>query len=166
MFYRKKGSGSCPDFRKSGSLVVPALVKLRNLLMFYVYIIQSRKTGSYYVGSCSKLDLRLERHNLGWSKSTKNKRPWSLRYKEVFGSKKEALKREKEIKRQKSRIYIEKLLSKSNSGSCPDFLNRKVSSSPLEFSMSCKDSDKTNSGFMPNLCWEPVHSLVTIILLS
>lgn len=106
-------------FSKSGSLVVPALNKLRNLLMFYVYIIQSRKIGSYYVGSCSKLDLRLERHNLGWSKSTKNKRPWSLRYKEVFESKKKALKREKEIKKQKSRIYIEKLLSKSTAEVVP-----------------------------------------------
>ncbi|HKZ21893.1 MAG TPA: GIY-YIG nuclease family protein [candidate division Zixibacteria bacterium] len=80
--------------------------------MFYVYIIQSQKTGTYYVGSCSRLALRIERHNLGWNKSTKNKGPRSLKYREMFESRNEAISREKEIKRKKSRIYIEKLIAK------------------------------------------------------
>jgi len=66
--------------------------------MFYVYIIQSQKTGTYYVGSCSRLGLWIERHNLGWNKSTKNKGPWSLKYREMFESRNEAIRREKKRK--------------------------------------------------------------------
>ena len=87
--------------------------------MYYVYIIKSQKTGSYYIGSSSHVDLRVERHNGGWTKSTKNKGPWSLVYREEIPSKSAALKREKQIKLKKSRIYIEKLISKTRAEVVP-----------------------------------------------
>ena len=80
--------------------------------MWYVYIIYSESIDRYYVGSTSNIELRLERHNAGWGRYTKRGIPWVLKYKEEFETKSEAIKRENEIKRMKSRIYIEELISK------------------------------------------------------
>lgn len=82
---------------------------------YYVYILQSEKDGTYYVGSTQDLDSRLKRHNQGRSKYTKVRRPWKLRYFEAFLDRSSAVKREIEIKRHKRSSYIEKLSERSNS---------------------------------------------------
>ena len=79
--------------------------------MWFVYIIYSNKIDRYYVGYTDDLEWRLERHNGGWGKYTKRGVPWKLKYTESFESKTEAIKREREIKKKKSRKYIEKLIS-------------------------------------------------------
>lgn len=84
---------------------------------WYTYIIYSSKIDKYYVGSTRDLEWRLERHNLGWGKYTKRGIPWKIVYFEKFKIKSEALKREKEIKKMKSRSYVEKLI---NAGGRPD----------------------------------------------
>ncbi len=78
--------------------------------MFYTYIIQSQKNGKYYTGSCSDIDLRIERHNAGATPSTKSGRPWRLVYFETYKTNSEAYRREREIKAKKSRKYIECLI--------------------------------------------------------
>jgi putative endonuclease len=78
-------------------------------MVYFVYILQSLKDGSYYVGSTQNLDERINRHNGGRSKYTKAKRPWKLVYHEEFPDRSSALKREKQIKRQKRKGFIEKL---------------------------------------------------------
>jgi putative endonuclease len=78
--------------------------------LFFVYILQSRKDFTYYVGQCDDLDRRVSKHNEGYSKYTRGKRPLRLRYFEVFGSRSEALRREKQIKLMKSKKYIEELI--------------------------------------------------------
>jgi len=40
--------------------------------MYYTYIIYPDSKDQYYVGHTHDLKLRLERHNLGWSWSTKS----------------------------------------------------------------------------------------------
>jgi len=77
---------------------------------FYVYILQSLKDGSYYIGSTNDLDDRVKRHNQGRSKYTKAKCPWELVYHEVFADRSSAAKRESEIKRHKRVAFIEKLV--------------------------------------------------------
>ncbi len=77
---------------------------------FYVYIIQSRKDLSYYIGQCDDLDRRMSKHADGMSKYTASKRPLRLVYFERHDSRTEALKREKQIKAMKSRKYIEQLI--------------------------------------------------------
>ena len=79
--------------------------------MFYTYVLYSDSKGKYYVGYTHDLNLRLERHNEGWSRSTKSGIPWKIVYYEEFGTKSEAMKRESEIKKKKSRKYIEKLIA-------------------------------------------------------
>ena len=82
--------------------------------MWFVYIIYSEKLDRYYIGYTDDIPWRLERHNLGWGRFTKGGIPWKLVYSEKFANKQEAMKREKEIKRKKNRIYIEHLIQNVN----------------------------------------------------
>ena len=79
---------------------------------FYEYIIQSKKDESYYIGSSGDLSDRIERHNAGRSRYTRTRLPWDLVYYKEFRTKSEALKRENQIKRRKSKDYIKKLIEK------------------------------------------------------
>jgi len=76
----------------------------------FVYILYSEKVNKYYVGSSHDPSLRLLLHNQGATRSTKAGIPWKLAFIEKHVDKSAALKREKEIKRQKSRKYIEQLI--------------------------------------------------------
>ena len=77
------------------------------------YIIYSQKLDKYYVGACIDLQRRLYEHNIGHSKFTSLGLPWILKYTEPFETLPLAKKRELEIKKKKSRIYIEKLIGSS-----------------------------------------------------
>ena len=78
--------------------------------MFYVYIIRSAKNGRYYVGSTNNLERRLIEHNSGRMKSTKGYIPFELVYKEFFSDRILAVRRERYIKSQKSKLFIENLI--------------------------------------------------------
>ncbi len=78
---------------------------------FYVYIIYSLSADKYYVGYTIDLKKRLVEHNSGISTFTAKFSDWLLKYAEVFASREEAMKREREIKKKKSRKYIEWLIS-------------------------------------------------------
>jgi putative endonuclease len=77
---------------------------------FYVYVLQSLKDFSFYIGQCDDLDKRMSKHTDGFSKYTASKRPLRLVYFELITSRSEALRREKQIKKMKSKIYIENLI--------------------------------------------------------
>ncbi|HET9057745.1 MAG TPA: GIY-YIG nuclease family protein, partial [Chitinophagaceae bacterium] len=47
---------------------------------FFVYILQSLKDFSFYVGQCDDLDYRMSKHMDGQSKYTSSKRPLRLVY--------------------------------------------------------------------------------------
>jgi putative endonuclease len=66
---------------------------------------------SYYIGSCEDLDKRMNDHLNSKSKFTKKAKDWELKYFETFNTRSEAMKREYEIKRKKSRKYIVYLIS-------------------------------------------------------
>ncbi len=66
--------------------------------MHCVYLLQSKKTKKFYVGSTSALQQRVDQHNAGKVKSTKAHVPYKLVYFEGFRSKKDALIREKKLK--------------------------------------------------------------------
>ena len=88
--------------------------------MFYTYILQSKSSGKFYIGHTENLEARLERHNKGLVTATKNKGEWVCVYFEMFDSKLEANRRELQIKKMKSRIYIENLISKKEKQTRPD----------------------------------------------
>lgn len=66
--------------------------------MYYVYILQSLKDGSFYIGFTPDLRLRFIKHNKGFVTSTKNKIPWKLIYYEAYLHRKDATGREKFLK--------------------------------------------------------------------
>jgi len=80
--------------------------------MWKVYIIYSEKIDRYYTGVSEDLPCRLERHDQGWGRYTKRGIPWIVVYTEEFDSKSKALKRERQIKRRRSRKYLENLIYK------------------------------------------------------
>ena len=84
--------------------------KAEKVYMFYVYIIQSQKTGKYYTGMTSDLLNRIKHHNSGANRSTKGKGPWVVVYSEKFEDKKLAWYREKQIKKYKKGEAFKKLL--------------------------------------------------------
>ena len=82
--------------------------------MYFVYILFSTKTNKYYIGSTDNLQSRLKHHNSGLTPSTKSGAPdWVIKYTETLENRSAALKRELEIKRKKSRQYLEYLIGSS-----------------------------------------------------
>ena len=81
--------------------------------MFTTYILYSKTSDIYYVGSTGNLTDRLNRHNSGRSTFTKRGIPWVMAYKKEYQSKSEAYQAELYIKAQKSRKFIEDLIQKN-----------------------------------------------------
>ena len=79
----------------------------------HCYILYSSTLDKYYIGSTTDMTRRLADHNRGKEKFTKTGCPWELMYKEEFVELKHARERERNIKKQKSRKYIESLLCSS-----------------------------------------------------
>lgn len=80
--------------------------------MYFVYILQSLKDKTYYIGHAADLIVRLKRHNKGRVRLTRNKSPWRLIYKEEYITKQEAYRRELQIKSYKSGEAFKKLIKK------------------------------------------------------
>ena len=78
--------------------------------MPYVYILYSKSFRKYYIGRTGNINRRMEEHNAGRSRYTKNGRPWELVYSEKFFDNSGAAKREIEIKKRKSKKYIKTLI--------------------------------------------------------
>jgi putative endonuclease len=81
--------------------------------MFYVYILKSSLKDRYYIGYSELPDRRLAEHNSGKVKSTRNYRPWVKVYVEEHETELLAIRREREIKSKKSRVYIDWLLGQT-----------------------------------------------------
>jgi putative endonuclease len=75
--------------------------------MYTVYVLYSESYNKIYIGFTSDLKARLLSHNelatKGW---TIKYRPWKLIYSEEYQDKKDAMKREKELKSYEGRIFI------------------------------------------------------------
>jgi putative endonuclease len=79
--------------------------------MLFTYILKSLKTGRYYTGVTSDLEVRLSQHNSGQTKSTKNRGPWAIVHTEDFSTLGEALKRERYLKSGRGRDELKKILA-------------------------------------------------------
>ena len=74
---------------------------------FIVYVLYSKKYDKIYVGFTQNLIQRFYSHNfLGKKGWTIRFRPWMVIHVEYFSTKKEAIKREKELKSAKGRSHI------------------------------------------------------------
>ncbi len=77
--------------------------------MYYAYVIQNLN-GVLYKGSTDNLERRIQQHNDGHRKWTKNKGPWKLVHKEGFNLKSDALKRERFFKSGKGRTLLKNMI--------------------------------------------------------
>ncbi|MBL7700619.1 MAG: GIY-YIG nuclease family protein [Ferruginibacter sp.] len=76
-----------------------------------LYILFSQALNKYYIGSTTDIERRLAEHNRGKEKFTRTGIPWLLVYSEIFEELNQARQREFYIKRMKSKIFIEKLIT-------------------------------------------------------
>lgn len=67
-------------------------------IMFYMYIIKSKKDNNLYIGHTKDLKKRLLEHNSNKVFSTKLRSPFELVYYEAYKNLKDAQKREKNLK--------------------------------------------------------------------
>ena len=91
--------------------------------MFYIYVLYSKRSDKYYIGLTSNVVRRLEEHNNppAYKKYTSKHLPWELKSSfECSNSRGEGLMIERFIKKQKSRIFIEKLISEKEN---PEYFN-------------------------------------------
>ncbi len=78
--------------------------------MYYVYILKNEFDWTY-VGQTNNIEDRLKRHNSGLVRSTKSKIPLSIVHKEIFETRAESMRREKELKGGQGREWIKKMFS-------------------------------------------------------
>jgi len=68
------------------------------MIMFYVYVLESKKSDQLYVGYTHDLLKRVKEHNQGVNFSTKPGRPWKCIYYEACINEDDAKRREKYLK--------------------------------------------------------------------
>ncbi|MCC6690670.1 MAG: GIY-YIG nuclease family protein [Bacteroidia bacterium] len=76
--------------------------------MFFVYVLESLKDSTTYIGFTEDVEKRLDQHNSGQTRSLKKKLPLRLVYVEEYESKTEARKRELKLKNsswEKEQLY-------------------------------------------------------------
>jgi putative endonuclease len=101
----------CPDSIGALGTKNPTKDDFFGLIMFYVYILYSYKIDKYYIGYSENPEKRLiEKHNLGYVKSTKNGVPYILKSKKQFLTEIEAIQEERRLKKAKNRIYLKYLI--------------------------------------------------------
>jgi putative endonuclease len=78
---------------------------------FFVYVLFSPGFQRTYAGQTDDVSKRLKMHNAGRVRSTKAYRAWVLIHQERFGSRSEAMRREKWLKSRSGRKFIAQLVA-------------------------------------------------------
>lgn len=79
-------------------------------MKYYLYILKSKTSDKYYTGISEDVERRLEFHNTREKGFTSRYRPWKVVFKKEFENKTEAIRAERNVKRWKSKVMIEKLI--------------------------------------------------------
>lgn len=77
---------------------------------YTVYVLRSEKTGRLITGTTQDMERHLVDHNSGRFEPTKPMRPMHLLHFEVYGTPKEATRRERELRTVRGRDDLKKLL--------------------------------------------------------
>jgi putative endonuclease len=83
------------------------------MMKYFVYILYSLSLDRYYAGSTENVEDRLKKHLASHKGFTGKAKDWQVKLIEEFNSKTDALKRERQLKRWKSRASIEQLIKTS-----------------------------------------------------
>ncbi len=89
------------------------MTPVRNhLIMFYTYILKSKKDGKLYTGYTNDLRKRFKQHNDGKSTYTKGKGPYELVYYEACLDEEDARSRELYLKSGRGKRFIKSRLNR------------------------------------------------------
>ena len=80
------------------------------IMFYYVYVLESSKNNSLYIGCTSNLKKRLQEHNRGLNFSTKPYKPWRLIHFEGYRNKKDAKRREMYLKTSQGSRLLKRML--------------------------------------------------------
>ena len=80
--------------------------------MYYVYILYFEKDKKLYTGYSPDLKKRINKHNKGYVKATKNRRPLKLIYYEGYSERLDAKRREIFLKGGKGKLELKTQLKK------------------------------------------------------
>jgi len=97
--------------------------------MYFVYILYSKSTDRFYIGHTYDVEKRLHEHNHPeiFSRFTAKGIPWELVLSfEISDSRGDAMRVEKFIKKQKTRSFIQKLITNKNNRDYLDDLINKI----------------------------------------
>ncbi|MBN1557607.1 MAG: GIY-YIG nuclease family protein [Lentisphaerae bacterium] len=86
--------------------------------MYYTYILYSPALDRYYIGQTENLAARLTQHRAGLSPSTASSHDWQYVYYQAHATRREAVRRERAIKRAKSRNSIARYIADPRNA-CP-----------------------------------------------
>ena len=78
---------------------------------YSLYILKSRSSTKYYIGTSQNPETRLRYHNTLEKGFTSRYRPWEIVFTKEYPDKQQAQRVERKIKKWKSRIMIERILS-------------------------------------------------------
>ncbi len=81
------------------------------LIMFYTYVLRSKKDSNLYIGWSTNLSNRIQEHNNGRVQATKSRVPLELVYYEACLTESGAIAREKQLKSGFGRAYLKRRLS-------------------------------------------------------
>ena len=84
-------------------------------MSYFVYVLRSIDHHRNYVGFTTDVQIRVQQHNSGQTKSTKPYKPWRLLFYETFSTKKEALDREKFLKSGQGRDLVRRFMEEESS---------------------------------------------------
>ena len=73
--------------------------------MYWVYILKNSQN-RIYIGQTNNLDSRIKRHNNNEEISTKNRGLFNVIHQEIYRTRSEAMRREKQLKSGKGREWI------------------------------------------------------------
>ena len=108
------GSSPGGGAKGGGIIPLPFVFKLLSTMKCFVYILQSEKTGGYYIGQAEDVTLRILQHNADINAHfTYRDRPWELKATLECSDRNHAMRLEAFIKKQKSRVFIEKIIDSS-----------------------------------------------------
>jgi putative endonuclease len=79
-------------------------------------VVQSERSGRFYIGCTSNLARRLKEHNSGKTRSLRAFIPVTLVYEETFATLLDARRRESYLKRLKSHTYLQSLIESARKG--------------------------------------------------
>ena len=80
----------------------------------YIYLLESKKYNKLYLGSSDNPTRRIQYHNDGYSKATKNFTPWNCLLVIKIGTLEKARKAEYYIKRQKEKLTVKNVIKALN----------------------------------------------------